>query len=101
MKGCVIPLDDNGIVHIGKDVNHVNIVIPRSYAKVSRIHCSIKYSSEFKKFFVTDCSSNGTLYQTGEKLIKGKRTAVANDTIIYLADEECAILLKATDLATT
>ena len=88
-----IVLEDGKTYGIGKTKQYVDILVTSS-EKVSRLHCSISYSSKYKKYFVTDCSSNGTFYQNGQRLERGKRVAVEPGTTLMLADENCKIKLK-------
>lgn len=94
LKGSVIPMADGQILYLGKDPKVANVVFTRDYGLVSRMHCSISYSSVNRKYFVTDCSRNGTYYDNKVRFVKEKRTAVRPDTIIMLANEECRLYLK-------
>lgn len=78
---------------IGKESHLANIILDSSYNKVSRVHCNITYNAKFDKYFVIDCSSNGTYFENGTRLAKNARIPVARGTILKLADESCTIKL--------
>jgi len=94
MKGTTIPIKADETLNLGKDPKISNVVFSNDYERVSRLHCTITYSVSNNKYFVVDCSHNGTY--TGEKtrLEKGKRTPMNHNTILLLADDGCSILLK-------
>jgi len=93
MKGTTIPIKADQTLNLGKDPKISNVVFSNDYERVSRLHCTITYSVSNNKYFVVDCSHNGTY--TGEKtrLEKGKRTPMNHNTILLLADASCSILL--------
>lgn len=93
MAGMKIPLSDGEILTLGKNPSVCQVVFTSDYTGVSRLHCTVSYSSSSKKFFVTDCSSNGTYLASKRRLEKGKRTPVNSGEIIYLCDEKCTIRL--------
>lgn len=94
LAGAEIPIYDKEVIYIGKDPRKANIVFSGDYPNISRLHCSIMYDVKYRKYFVTDCSSNGTYYSNGCKLEKGKRTMVDPGTIIILANETAKIILR-------
>ena len=91
MEGRQFELVDGKTYTIGKDSNLANILIDASYNMVSRVHCTITYSAKFDKYFVIDCSSNGTFLQNGVRISKNTRTPIARGTIVKLADDSCTI----------
>lgn len=110
MVGMKIPLSDGEILTLGKNPSVCQVVFTPDYTGVSRLHCTVSFSRVHKmrsfmgnknqkfdiisnKFFVTDCSSNGTYLSSKRRLEKGKRTPVNSGEIIYLCDEKCAIRL--------
>ena len=68
-------------------------IFVEDYSKVSRLHCTVSYSEKSEKYFVTDCSSNGTFYENNTRLAKGVRTPVEPGTTLLLANENCKIKL--------
>lgn len=94
MKGMSFPIKDGETLYLGKDPKISVVVFSNDYKKVSRLHCSVSYDGKTNKYFVTDCSTNGTYLKNKMRLIKGKRTAVAPGTDILLANEDCVITLK-------
>lgn len=86
-------ITDGQIAVIGKDPNLANIIFDDSYKLVSRVHCSITYSSRLDKYFIIDSSSNGVYLQNGRRFTKNKRISIARGSIIKLADDNCVIKL--------
>lgn len=93
MAGMKIPLSDGEILTLGKNPTVCQVVFTSDYTGVSRMHCTVSYSSSSKKFFVTDSSSNGTYLASKRRLAKGKRTSINSGEMIYLCDEKCTIRL--------
>lgn len=93
MAGMKIPLSDGEILTLGKNPTVCQVVFTSDYTGVSRMHCTVSYSSSSKKFFVTDSSSNGTYLASKRRLAKGKRTSIISGEMIYLCDERCTIRL--------
>ena len=91
MEGRQFELVDGKTYTVGKDSNLANILFDASYNMVSRVHCTITYSAKFDKYFVIDCSSNGTFLQNGVRISKNTRTPIARGTIVKLADDSCTI----------
>ena len=92
MTGHTVMIHDGETISIGKDPNYANLLLTSDYTNVSRNHCAISYDEN--KYYVTDCSSNGTFYKNGSRLIKNVRTPVKIGTILNLANENCRIKLK-------
>lgn len=94
MNGFTIPVKDGEVLYLGKDAKIANLVFTNDYKNVSRIHCSVTFDAKTGKYYVTDCSSNGTYFISRKRLIKGKRTPVNINTVLLLANDECTILLN-------
>ncbi len=82
---------DGQTVTVGKDPKLANILLDVSYNLVSRIHCTVTYSAKFDKYFVIDCSLNGTYFENGTRLTKNTRTPVTRGSVLKLADDSCLI----------
>lgn len=93
MKGVKIPIEGGETLQVGKDPQMASLVIDKSFLSVSRLHCTISFSLQNNQYYVTDNSSNGTFKSDGTRFVKGKRTAVPRQTIIYLATDKCKIKL--------
>ena len=91
MEGRQFELEDGKTYTIGKDASLANILFDASYNMVSRVHCTVTYNAKFDKYFVIDCSSNGTYFENGTRLAKNTRTPVTRGTILKLADDNCLI----------
>lgn len=94
LAGADIPIRDHEIIYLGKDAKKANIVFSGDYPNISRLHCSVMYDKKYGKYFVTDCSTNGTFYLNQRRMIKGKRTLVEPGTILMLANEKAKIKLN-------
>lgn len=93
MEGCQFELEDGKTYTIGKDASLANILLDSSYNMVSRVHCTVSYNAKFDKYFIIDCSSNGTYFENGTRLAKNIRTPVTRGSILKLADNTCIIKL--------
>lgn len=93
LAGLTVGIANGQTLNVGKDPQFAHLVFDSSYPMVSRMHCTITYSAPFDKYFVTDCSSNGTYFADGQRLIKGSRTPVVRGAILKLADDHCTIQL--------
>lgn len=76
--------------YIGKDPAWANIVLPKSFAKISRKHCIITFDISQQKFIVNDISTNGLTYSNGQKLNKGINYVSAGKSIIF-PEQKCLI----------
>jgi hypothetical protein len=94
MEGTSIPIQDGEMVTLGKDKKLARLAFSGDYNHVSRVHCTVTFSARHRKYYVTDCSSNGTYRENRARLEKGKRTAVEPNSVILLADERCSVRLK-------
>lgn len=94
MKGVCVPVEARETLYLGKDPKLANIVFSADYKRVSRLHCTITFNSEYNKYYVVDCSNNGTYLGDKTRLQNGKRVAINPNTVLILADEYCSILLK-------
>ena len=93
MTGCKAVIADGETINLGKDQKLTHLVFTKEYGKVSRLHCTAAYSDKFKKYYVTDCSANGTYFTDGTRLTKGVRTPMQPGTILLLADDSCKVQL--------
>lgn len=93
MNGFSVPIKDGETLYLGKDSKFANLVFTNDYQKVSRMHCTVTFDAKTKKYYVTDCSSNGTYLIGKKRLVKGKRTPVNKNTVLILATDECTVLL--------
>lgn len=93
LNGFAAPIRDGETLCLGKDPKFANIVFTGNYEKVSRMHCTITYDAAKKRYYVVDCSSNGTFLAGKVRMEKGKRTVVMPKTVITLANGNCTILL--------
>ena len=94
LKGQVMNIKGSETVRLGKDPSIAHIVFPSSYQQVSRLHCHVTFNPKSNKYYITDCSSNGTYMQNHVRLIKGSRMSVAPNTVLELANDDCLIYLS-------
>lgn len=78
------------VYNIGKDTNWADIILPSSFTKVSRKHCSISYDENRKQFIINDISANGLKYADERKLNKGINYISAGTTV-NLPEQSCSI----------
>lgn len=93
MNGFSVSIRDGETLYLGRDSKFANIVFTEEYTKISRLHCTVTYNAEGNKYYVTDCSRNGTFLISRKRLEKGKRTPLNSNTILILANDSCTILL--------
>lgn len=86
IEGAEIVMDNaNDTVIIGRDPSMANIV--SSDKKISKQHCIVRFDSNNKCFYVTDCkSTNGTKLDNGSKLIGGVETKISGSERIMLSE---------------
>ncbi len=93
-SGYQIPVHDGEEIFIGKDVNVCSVCIDKSYTKVSRKHCGVKYISAQDIYIVTDYSTNGTIVVGGSKLGRFVPTYLTGGTVLNLAKTENSFKLN-------
>lgn len=79
--GMSFPVTPDENISIGKNPEVSNIII--SDAGVSRLHCTIQYSSGRDCYIVTDYSSNGVYLDNGTRLEKAKPTQVKSNSSVF------------------
>lgn len=94
MNGFSVPIKDGETLYLGKDAKFANLVFTGDYKNVSRLHCAVTFDAKANRYFVTDCSTNGTYFINQKRLEKGKRTPVAPTTTLLLANDNCMIRLE-------
>lgn len=72
-------------VLIGKDPAVCQVVIDKSYGKVSRKHCGVRYDPMSGMYMVTDYSSNGTFIVNGQRLASNQTSYLGAGTTLNLA----------------
>lgn len=91
LTGGEIALADGQTIVVGRDGRLSNVVIDSP--KISRRHCEICWNAEDNCYIVTDCSSNGTKLENGNKLLHGAPTRVEEGHYLNLGDGAGEILL--------
>ncbi len=86
--GYQIPIYEGEEVLIGKDPRVCSVCIDKSYTKVSRKHCGVKYDSMQDIYIVTDYSTNGTNVVGGSKLGQYMPSYLQRGTVLNLAKTE-------------
>jgi len=94
MQGTIVPIMDGETISIGTDSAKSHLILSNDYRYVSGMHCTVTYNAQHKKYYVVDCSKNGTYKSNHVKFGKDQRTAVEPNSVILLANEQCSILLK-------
>jgi|GEM_PF-2262419 len=91
LSGAVFPIIQDEQIIIGRDPAQSNIILKNPH--ISRSHCIIRYFEPNDVFYVTDRSSYGTFYSSGEKLPKGSSVEVKPGSVIRLGDKNEAFQL--------
>lgn len=91
LGGMEFEIEDGQTLKIGKDASFAHIVIDQTYTAVSRRHLTIQFKNDM--FHVTDISSNGTYFASGQRLASNTSVAIVRGTTIKLADDNCQIKL--------
>lgn len=63
---------------------------------VSRKHCNIEFDAEKNMFYITDWSSNGTFFDTGEKMSRGTKSVLnpGNSFFIYSSKYTFKVVIR-------
>lgn len=93
MGGTQLKMMAGEKIFLGKDPKFANLVFDRSYAKVSRTHCSVAYDAQNDRYVIVDLSSNGTYFENGRRLVAKQSTYAAHGEVLKLADDGCKIRL--------
>lgn len=89
VPGYALPQDRKVIV--GKSPHQANLVIINN-ARVSNIHCSIRYNAEANAYRIKDHSTNGT-FVNGARLPREQMVEYPAGTVLSLADGSVEITL--------
>lgn len=99
-KPCVSPylaIYDNGIIvkkaafepdkdiKIGRSVKLCDISVDDD-VQISRIHCTVRYDSESRLFWLTDCSTNGTFLSADERLQQNIPCKLISGSVFFLVN---------------
>ena len=90
--GSLFPLQPDETVTIGRDKNVSQIVFVNGAEKISRRHCTVRFSSKDQKYHVTDYSSNGT-YIDGTALPKEQPVIVERGSSLALGNTNNVVRL--------
>ncbi|MBQ4545897.1 MAG: FHA domain-containing protein [Oscillospiraceae bacterium] len=86
--GAEIPMFDGKEIVLGRDPNYCNIVFDQFSTSVSRCHCSISFSADENKYYVTDYSKNGTFTSDGKRLVPNVPIPLEKGTVIYIGSRK-------------
>lgn len=85
LAGMVYNVGSSGVI-IGRDHVSCQIVIPSSYASVSRVHCYVTYNPASGMFVLNDRNStHGTYLANGRRVIYSQPAALSRGDRFYLA----------------
>lgn len=87
-SGAEMPLPDGKEVILGRDPKYCNVIFDQFSTSVSRCHCSILYSADVGKYYVTDYSKNGTFTSDGKRLVPNIPIMLDRGTIIYIGSKK-------------
>lgn len=83
--GAEIPIKSGEKVVIGRDPSVCSVVIKGE--KGSRKHCEITYNADNGMYMVTDCSSNGTFQNGGQRLPEGTAVPMSAGSTIQIGKD--------------
>lgn len=83
----------NRPIFIGRDPSVCHLVFEKEEKGISRTHCSVRYDSNSKCFFLEDLSSYGTFLANGTHLTKGMQHILKPGERFYLADRKNMFLV--------
>ncbi len=90
LKGQGFKLPPDRKIVVGKNPGKTNLTI--NSARISNIHCSIRYDASRRIYIVKDHSSNGTFINE-KRLPKGEAVECRPGTVLKLADGENELTL--------
>ena len=90
--GFSFPISHSEVITIGKDPSTCNIVLRDN--RISGRHCSIKYDGIKQLYYVTDHSTNGTYYSTGNRFVKEYAEPVKKGTKICITNHDTVFELR-------
>lgn len=85
-------LPENQEVMIGRSSGWADIV-PTNHMQVSKEHCKLVFNSIERRFYLTDCSANGT-FIGGERLKKGETYILPNGGQFSLVNHICDLEVR-------
>ena len=90
--GAVIEIRDEEEITLGRNQNMCQLVF--SERDISRVHCVIRYSSASGYYYVTDCSTYGTIMNDSVRLKKNVETRCAVGTKLTLGNGDNVFTLR-------
>ncbi len=87
-----VPINQDFDYKIGRSVKSCNIVIGGD-SNISRVHCMVRFDGRTGKFFLIDCSSNGTFFGNNMRLVKNMTYQLQSGTSFYLASRNHTLVL--------
>lgn len=91
LLGKIIRLKSDTLYFLGRDSSQCDVEIKGD--KVSRVHCSIIFSSKTCDYIIRDCSTNGVVVNKKYKLKKDTDIAVKPGSTLLIGSEENQIRL--------
>lgn len=91
LLGKIIRLKSDTLYFLGRDSSQCDVEIKGD--RVSRVHCSILFSSKTCDYIIRDCSTNGVVVNNKYKLKKDTDSSVKPGSTLLIGSEENQIRL--------
>ncbi|MBQ7962567.1 MAG: protein kinase [Clostridia bacterium] len=92
-SGNSITVEDGQTIKIGRSVQSSDLVLDY-ISEISRIHCTVSFSSKERLFYITDLSTNGTFFDTNERFYVNRTYRVASGQRFFLVRRDCMLMVK-------
>lgn len=91
LLGKIIRLKSDTLYFLGRDASQCDVEIKGD--RVSRVHCSILYSSKTGEYVLRDCSTNGVVIDLKYKVKKDAEVSLKPGSTLLIGSEENQIRL--------
>ena len=92
-NGMSITLNEGQTIKIGRSVQSSDFVLDY-ISEISRIHCTISFNPRERLFYLTDLSTNGTFFDTNERLYVNRTYRIASGQRFFLVRRDCMLMVK-------
>lgn len=96
-NGKSITVNDGQTIKIGRSVQSSDLVLDY-ISEISRIHCTVSFNSRERLFYLTDLSTNGTFFDTNERLYVNRTYRIASGQRFFLVRRDCMLMVKAEEV---
>ena len=92
-SGSSITVQDGQTIKIGRSMQSSDFVLDY-ISEISRIHCTVNFNSKERLFYLTDLSTNGTFFDTNERLFVNRTYRIASGQRFFLVRRDCMMMVK-------